>query len=76
MRIRILLLIIVMQICDHWSTDPPRPHSKSLSVHYERSRTSLAPIWAFKAPNFYFNADPDPAFHSNADPDPQSASKK
>ncbi len=48
MRIRILLLIKVMQICDYWSTDPePR------RLHWERSRPFLAPFWVSQAPKIW-----------------------
>jgi hypothetical protein len=42
MRIRILLLIKVMQILDHWSTDPSGFHFKPPYLHCERSRPSTA----------------------------------
>ncbi len=66
MRIRILLLIKVMRICDHWPTDPP---SSILSVN--------GPLWLHIEPQnllifFYLNADPGPAFHSTPDPDSAS----
>ncbi len=56
-QIRILLLIKVIQICDHWFTGPPRLHHVStLSVH--------GPAWIHFEPlqllNFDFDADPDP----------------
>jgi hypothetical protein len=60
-RIRILLIIIVTQICDHWSTNPPGLHLEPLLFHGE----------PLKHVNFVVNADSDqdPAFQSNADPD-------
>ncbi len=54
MRIRILLLIKAIGICDHWSIEPP-------GLHSERPRPSTTP----KLINFDFNADPDSAFHYN-----------
>jgi hypothetical protein len=74
MRIRIqlftsmwirILLIKVMLICDHWSTDLLVLH---LSVH----GTPWLRYEPRKFLNFDFNADPDPAFHSNVDLDPAS----
>jgi hypothetical protein len=73
-RLRILLFIKVMLICDHWSTDfpgapfePPRllceRHRPSKRLYFERGLKLL---------NFDIIADPDPAFHSNSDPDPTS----
>jgi hypothetical protein len=60
-------MIKLLRICDHWSTDPP-------GLHFERTALQGS-ILASKAPEFLFNADPDPAFHFNADPDPGPASK-
>jgi hypothetical protein len=58
-RIRILLLIKVMQIFDHWSTGQTSflsLHISTLSVH--------GPAWIHFEPlqllNFYSDADPDP----------------
>jgi hypothetical protein len=76
MRIRIRILVKVMLICGHWSTDLPGLHFEPIRRHCKRPRPSTA---TFLEPlnllNFAFNADPDLdlAFHSNADPD--SASK-
>jgi hypothetical protein len=57
----------LMEICHHWSTDPPGLH---LSFYCERQEPSTAP---FLEPLKLFNADSDsdPAFQNNADPDPQ-----
>jgi hypothetical protein len=63
--IRILLLIQVMKICDHWSTNPPGPHFEPPASTCKRLYIEL-----LKLLKFDFNADPDPAFHSNTDPDP------
>jgi hypothetical protein len=63
--IQILLLIKVMQIGNHWSTDPPGLHFeplKLLNVYFNADSDSV--------PAFYLNADPDPASQDNADPDP------
>jgi hypothetical protein len=59
--IRILLLIKVMKICDHWSTDSPR-------LHFEPPQVLNFDLDADPDPAFDFNVDPDPdtAFHSNA----------
>jgi hypothetical protein len=56
MRIRILLLIKVMRICDQWRAIC----SIVQAFHFEH----------LKLLKFDFNADPDPGFHSYADPDP------
>ncbi len=72
MLIRILLLIKVMRICDHWPTHPLGFHCKPPRLHFELPRPFTALFWASKLLNFAFNADPDPAFHSYADPDPLS----
>jgi hypothetical protein len=42
MRIRILLFIKVMQICDRWSTDHPGLYFEPLRLHCERSRPCTA----------------------------------
>ncbi len=62
---RILRIIKVMRICDHWSTDPPGIHFEPPRLHCERPLPSTIP----------FSACETPAFHSNADPDPDPASK-
>jgi hypothetical protein len=77
LRIRNLLLIKMMQICDHLTTDPPsfRLHASMLSLQTFILRVhGLLRIHCDprKFLNFDFNADPDPAFYSNADPDPAS----
>ncbi len=71
MRIRILLLIKVMEICDHWSVDRPGLHFEPPSLNFEPPGFYYKPL---KILNFEFNADPDPALHSKADmyPDPAS----
>ncbi len=63
-RIRILVIIKVMGICDNWAIDPPGLHCAPMSLHCEFL-------------NFDLIADPDTALHSNADtdPDPDTASK-
>ncbi len=43
--------------------EPPR-------LHCRHTRSSSAPFWVTKAPDFDINADAKPAFHCNADPDP------
>ncbi len=73
MRIRILLLIKVMGIYDHWSIDLPGLYFEPSGLHSERPRLYFQPL---KRLNFAFNADPDPVFLSNADSDPDPASKK
>jgi hypothetical protein len=79
LRIRILFVIEMKQICDHWPTDTSKP-ILSLHVPYcERSRPSIpvAHAEAQRIMNCQFNADPnpDPAFHSNVDPDREPTSK-
>ncbi len=70
LRIRILLLIKVMRICDHWSTDPLRPRFDTLK--YPASTVSVygTPWLHIFEPLQVIDADPDlgPAFYSNADP--------
>ncbi len=72
---RILLLIKVMQIYDHWCTNPP---GTNLSLHFcKRPGPSKAPFWASLALKFWcgsgscfcFDAYPDPVFAFDADPD-------
>jgi hypothetical protein len=66
MLIRILILIKVTRICDHWSTDPPRLHFEHLRLHGERPQPSLTPFCASTALKILtYDADPDPAFHNN-----------
>jgi hypothetical protein len=69
-----MLLIKVMQVCDHWPTDPPDLRFEPPRLHVERPRPSTAPFGPQKLLNFDFDADPDPSFHFNADPDPASKS--
>jgi hypothetical protein len=61
---RILLLIKVMGICDHWSIEPPGPYfwSPFVSLHGP-SRLYFEPL---KLLNFIFTADSDLTFHYNA----------
>ncbi len=59
MRIRILLLIKGMRICDKWPKDSPCLHLKPPHLHFEPR----------KLMNFDSNADPDPAYKNNSDPD-------
>jgi hypothetical protein len=59
MRIRILLLIKVMQICNHWSLDPQGSilsiHASIVSVHGS-PRLHFEPL---KLLNFDVNANPE-----------------
>jgi hypothetical protein len=71
MRIRILLFIIEIAICDLWSINPPGLNFEPPGLHSERLRPFTA-LFASKASEFGLNADPDPAFHSIADPEPAS----
>ncbi len=75
MRIRILCLVKVMQICDHWSTDSPRLHFTLPLLASKALQCSI-----FEPPqllNFDFDADPafdldaelDSSFHFDTDPD-------
>jgi hypothetical protein len=75
MRIRILPLVKVMPIRDHWSTDPQGPHFEVRLLHfaYERPRFHFE---SSKLLNFEFNADPDQAFKNNADPSGSASLKK
>jgi hypothetical protein len=63
--IRILLLIKVMRICDHWSKDPPRLHFEPPRLRCERPLPSIALPEPLEILNFSFNADlyPDPEFN-------------
>jgi hypothetical protein len=65
-RIRIMLLIKKMLICDHRPKGPFGPPRQMLNAHGP-PRLHFEPL---KLLNFDFNADPDPAFKNNADPDP------
>ncbi len=49
MRMQILLSIIVMQICDHRSTECPGLLFEPPRLHCERRRPSTAQLWASKA---------------------------
>jgi predicted anti-sigma-YlaC factor YlaD len=46
-RIRILLHTNVMQICDHWSSDPSRLYFEPPRLNCEHSPPSIAPFFAF-----------------------------
>jgi hypothetical protein len=61
MRIRILLLIKAMEICNHWSVDPPRHYFEPLKLLDFDFNTG-------PDPSFHFNSDLDPASKNNADP--------
>ncbi len=67
---RILLLVKVMQICDHWYTDPPGLHFEPPRLHCERQQLSIAPLELKELLNFDLN-NADPASENNADQDPQ-----
>ncbi len=83
MRIRIL--VIVMQICDHFSTTL---HGSFLSLHATIASLHDPPgpfvrlyiqilnfdFVADPKPAFDFDAYSDPGFHSKTDPDPASQS--
>ncbi len=53
-RIRILLLLKVMKISDHWSTDPPRLNFEPPRLYCERPRPSMTPfeVWTSTGPEF------------------------
>jgi hypothetical protein len=77
-RIRILFLVNVMRMCDHWSIGPPRLHFEPLRLHCKHlgpyivlfCGTAANEFWILDAdPAFNYGADPHPAFHSEADPD-------
>jgi hypothetical protein len=79
MRIRILLLIKLMEMWDNWSIYP-QPQGSILNLQASIAGVHGPPRLYFESPkllNLYFNADPDPdpAFLSNEDPDPNTASK-
>jgi hypothetical protein len=44
MRIQLLLLINVIRLSDHWSTDPPLLHFEQARLHCERPWSSIAPF--------------------------------
>ncbi len=69
MRIRILLFIKDMRICDHWSPGSAGLYYEPSRLHGEHPRPSkMTPLSAFKKLlNYYFNTDPGPAFY----PDPR-----
>jgi hypothetical protein len=68
-RIRILLLIKLVRICDHWPTDPTGIHFAPPRLHLSVHGPSRLHFDALKLLNIEANADPDTAFHLNADPD-------
>jgi hypothetical protein len=68
-RIRILLLIKVMGICDHWSIDTSGLHFEPPGLHCDRPRLGFEHL---KLLNYDYN---DSAFHSFADPDTDPAAK-
>ncbi len=79
MRIRIVVLIKVMQICEYWSTDPPGLHFEPPRLRCERPLPSTAPFEPLKLLNFDFYmpiriqlftlmTDPDPAVKNYVDP--------
>ncbi len=83
-QIRILLLIKVIRICDHYhsTTDPPKLHFGPPGLHWEHRGPPHLYLEPLNILNFNFNADPsgfifnsdadpDPASKDNADPDPQ-----
>ncbi len=67
MRIRILLLVIVVRIWDHWSTRQTL-HASIVSVPVP----SLLHFWASKAPYFLLKCGSGSTSHSPADLDPAS----
>ncbi len=75
MRIRFLLLIKVMRISDHWSTDPLRLNFESPSLHYGPLQLLNFGYDADPDTSLQSDADPDPASQSNVDPDPQPSSQ-
>jgi hypothetical protein len=62
-RIRIMLLIKVIVISDHWFIDPPRLYFEPPGVHCERP----GPSTALNLQNLEFNVEPDKDIYSNAD---------
>jgi hypothetical protein len=65
MRIRILLLIKVIKVCDHWSIDPPGLHFEPPCLHGVHGPLGLC-FEPLKLLNFNFKADPE----SKNDADP------
>ncbi len=63
--IPLLLLIKVIQICDHCSTEPPKLHFDPPCLYCERPRLHFEPL---KLLNFDFMVDRNPAVQSNAYP--------
>jgi hypothetical protein len=45
MRIRILVLVKVMQIFDYWSKYPTKLHYEHIRLHCERPWPSMGPFW-------------------------------
>jgi hypothetical protein len=72
MRIRILILIEVLEICDHWSADSPGLHFEPPGFNCEYTRPSTVFFDPLQLLNLDFNTDLNPAFHSNEDLDPAS----
>ncbi len=59
LRIRILILIKVMGICEHWSVDPPGLHFEPPDPHLWASSALLGHVlvfWSLKILNFDFEA--------------------
>jgi hypothetical protein len=71
-RIRILLLIKVMEICDNWSINLLWLHLVRLQASIVSATAHRGSIFELlkllKLLKFDWHADPDSAFHSNADP--------
>ncbi len=65
-----MLLIKVLRISGHWSTDRSWLHFEPPQPHCVRPRPSMAPLKAYKSSlHFDFHAESNLSFHSNADPD-------
>jgi hypothetical protein len=69
---RILQLFKGMNICAHWSTDPPGFYFEPPHLQGERPGLHFDSL---KLLNFDLYADPDPDFHSTADSGPDPASQ-
>jgi hypothetical protein len=62
MRIRILLLIKLIRICDHSTTDPPKLHFGPPGLHWEHRGPLRLYLEPLNILNFNFNADPSGSF--------------
>ncbi len=72
MRIRILLSMKVIRICDLLSSDRPQLHFEPTHFQCERPRPSTALLWTSRSPDLTFRIQLfTPVSKTNANPDPQ-----